>query len=149
MPLILKNNLLFTTITIDYQGKSLTVNKILIDTGSTTTLLAADQVKEINIVPSLSDKLRVIRGVGGREVVFSRVLEALRLDDYQLESFEVEIGEMDYGFDLNGILGMNFLVQAGAIIDLKHLSIHFNHGPALKSNSLDLNTIDVNESHTV
>ncbi len=126
MPLILKNNLLFTTISIDYQGKTLTLNKILIDTGSTTTLLAADQVKKINIVPMLSDKLRVIRGVGGREVVFSRVLESLRLDDYQLKPFEVEVGEMDYGFDLNGILGMNFLIQAGAIIDLKQLGIYFN-----------------------
>ncbi|HEX5061730.1 MAG TPA: hypothetical protein VFV99_20325, partial [Kofleriaceae bacterium] len=40
-------------------------------------------------------------------------------------NFELEIGEMDYGFSLGGILGMDFLRAAGARIDLDHLTIDF------------------------
>lgn len=32
---------------------------------------------------------------------------------------------MDYGFAINGILGMDFLVSAGAIINLREMTIEF------------------------
>ena len=32
---------------------------------------------------------------------------------------------MDYGFDLGGILGMDFLRASGAIIDLQNLTLTF------------------------
>ena len=38
---------------------------------------------------------------------------------------EVEIGAMDYGFSINGILGMDFLRAAGAILNLRDLTMSF------------------------
>lgn len=38
-------------------------------------------------------------------------------------SFKIEIGAMKYGIEMNGILGMDFLLQAGATIDLAELKI--------------------------
>lgn len=35
----------------------------------------------------------------------------------------IEVGVMDYGFDINGILGMDFLIETGAIIDLARMEI--------------------------
>jgi hypothetical protein len=32
---------------------------------------------------------------------------------------------MDYGFKIDGILGMDFLLESGAIINLKDLNIEF------------------------
>ncbi|GAB4398787.1 MAG: hypothetical protein OHK0052_21980 [Anaerolineales bacterium] len=43
-----------------------------------------------------------------------------------LPYFEIEVGGMDYGFDMNGILGMDFLLGIGAILDLSQLQITFN-----------------------
>jgi len=43
-----------------------------------------------------------------------------------VEDFEVEIGGMDYGFPIGGILGMDFMLQAGAMIDLERLEIEFS-----------------------
>jgi len=40
-----------------------------------------------------------------------------------ISNFEIEVGAMDYGFDLDGIIGMDFLSQVGAIIDLAKLEI--------------------------
>ena len=31
---------------------------------------------------------------------------------------------MDYGFDIDGIIGMDFLVEVGAIVDLSRLEIY-------------------------
>ena len=41
------------------------------------------------------------------------------------EDFEVEIGGMNCGFPIGGILGMDSLLQAGATIDLERLVIEF------------------------
>ena len=38
--------------------------------------------------------------------------------------FEVEIGAMAYGFEIAGIIGMDFLAGVGAVIDLAQLEIH-------------------------
>ncbi len=40
--------------------------------------------------------------------------------------FVIEIGGMDYGFDIQGILGMDFLTTAGAKIDLEKMEIEFS-----------------------
>ena len=42
-------------------------------------------------------------------------------------NFQVDIGGMDYGFDINGILGTDFLIQSGAILDLHDTTITFKH----------------------
>jgi hypothetical protein len=41
----------------------------------------------------------------------------------QVKAFTIQIGAMDYGFHIQGILGMDFLLQAGTVIDLKDLEI--------------------------
>jgi len=51
----------------------------------------------------MSDVLYTIRGVGGTEAVFSRRIDRLQLGDREVVDFEVEIGGMDYGFEINGI----------------------------------------------
>lgn len=39
----------------------------------------------------------------------------MEIDGVSLDGFEVEIGGMDYGFEIGGILGMDFLRKAGAV----------------------------------
>jgi len=38
--------------------------------------------------------------------------------------FEIEVGAMEYGFPAQGILGLDFLLRAGALIDLDRLELH-------------------------
>lgn len=125
MRLTLRDNLPFTTLTLTYQGTTLNVSHVLVDTGSATTLLAADLVATIGIIPIPQDVLHILRGVGGSEVVFARRLDALQVGACRLTPFDVEIGAMDYGFAMGGILGMDFLRQAGALLDLRQLTIVF------------------------
>lgn len=50
-------------------------------------------------------------------------MERLSVGELRAEGFEIEVGAMDYGFEIDGILGMDFLVRAGAIVDLARLKI--------------------------
>jgi len=125
MSLTLQDNLPFTTITVTYQGTTMDIPQVLVDTGSATTLLAADFITTIGIVPLPQDVLHMLRGVGGTEVVFTRRLDSLQVGERRLPNFEIEVGDMDYGFEMHGILGMDFLTRAGAIINLREMTIVF------------------------
>jgi hypothetical protein len=115
------------TVELFYQGQSVEIQNVLVDTGSASTLFAADAVATISLFPQPTDELRLIRGVGGTEAVFSRMIDNLEVDGRQLAQFEIEIAGMDYGFEINGILGMDFLARTGAIIDLAKMQIEFTN----------------------
>ena len=125
MQLWLQDKLPFTTVSIAYEGLAIDIPNVLIDTGSAGAIMAADVVAAIQIVPLPQDTLRVIRGVGGSEAVFVRRVDYLQVGECSLPDFEIEVGGMDYGFEINGILGMDFLLQAGAIINLRETRIGF------------------------
>jgi len=127
MQFVLKGNLPFTTVVIGYQDSKVEVTDVLIDTGSASSIFSADIVERIQIMPSPHDTLQVIRGIGGTEVVFKRRVDFLELGDFKLANFEIEVGGMDYGFKIHGILGMAFLIGSGATINLKRMQIRFGH----------------------
>jgi predicted aspartyl protease len=126
MKLTLKDNLPWTTVSITYQSLRIEIADVLIDTGSASTVFSADAAAQAGINPAPDDRIVVIRGVGGQEVVFVRQLEKIAIGDYQLGDFDVEVGGMDYGFVINGILGMDFLLAAQAQIDLNKLELRFD-----------------------
>lgn len=125
MRLSLQDNLPFVAVTLVHRGRKIEIPNALIDTGSGGTLFSADAVAEIGITPQGEDALRHIHGVGGSEVVFMRKVEAIQVGGFSFHDFEIEVGGMDYGFDIRGILGMDFLLAAGAQINLKQLTIEF------------------------
>lgn len=125
MRLTLKDDLPFVTVRIVFRGTEAEVPAVLIDTGSAGTILAADVVATIGIIPDLHDTLYAVRGVGGAEVVFARRVDRLMVGENGLDGFEIEVGGMDYGFEINGILGMDFLLRTGANIDLQALELRF------------------------
>jgi hypothetical protein len=58
-------------------------------------------------------------------LVFARQVDRLQVGQRDVAQFEIEVGGMDYGFEINGILGMDFLVRTGAIINLRVLRLEF------------------------
>ncbi len=126
MQLTLQDDLAFTRLTIMYQGRMIDVDHVLIDTGSASTILAAREVVGLGIVPEMEDIVYTVRGVGGSEAVFTRRVDQMAVETHALANFEIEVGSMSYGFDLNGILGMDFLTRAGAIINLRALTLEFD-----------------------
>jgi len=114
----------FVAVTLTYRGQQLNLNDVVVDTGSAGTIFPIDKVEAIGILPETQDPLHRIRGVGAAEFVFKKRVHSLTLGELEVRDFEVEIGAMDYGFQIEGIVGMDFLMQAGAIIDLAQLEIY-------------------------
>ncbi len=88
-------------------------------------MLSADAVEAVGITPRPDDVINKLRGIGGTEVVYMRVVDRLSLGEASVSNFKVEIGGMDYGFEIQGILGMDFLRQTEAIISLKDMTVEF------------------------
>ena len=126
MQLIRRYNLPFTSVSIDYRGSTIEIPQVLVDTGSASTVISADLVDSIGIFPLPDDRIVAIRGVGGHEVVFRRRVDCLQVGQKELTNFELEIGGMDYGFEINGFLGMDFLTESRAIINLHRMSLAFD-----------------------
>jgi predicted aspartyl protease len=126
LQLTLRDELPFVTLRVVHRGDAVDVANVLLDTGSASTLLNADIAATIGIFPEPADPIRTLRGVGGREVVFARHVDRVEIDGMGLDGFEVEIGGMDYGFEIGGILGMDFLRKAGAVVDLGGLTLAFH-----------------------
>ena len=123
MKIRLQDGLPFVTITLGYRGQQLLLDNVLLDTGSAGTIFSADKVASMGVQYEPEDMVHRIRGVGGTEFVFTKRMDRIRLDNLDVSSFEIEIGAMDYGYEIDGIIGVDFLIQVGAIIDLATLEI--------------------------
>lgn len=113
----------FVTVTIRYKGRNLELDNVLLDTGSAGTLFHVERLMTIGLLMEPEDMIRRIRGVGGTEFVFSKRVDELSVGDLSVSHFDIEVGAMDYGFDLDGIIGLDFLRAVRAKIDLGALTI--------------------------
>jgi predicted aspartyl protease len=123
MKIRLEGGLPFVSVSLGHRGHTLALDGVLLDTGSGATVFSADEVSKLGIVPEPADTLRRVVGVGGAEFVFAKRIGSLVLGDLEASDFEIQIGAMDYGFPIQGIVGMDFLLRSAALIDLGHLEI--------------------------
>ena len=123
MKIRLMGGLPYISAGLGYHGRHVTLNKVLLDTGSAGTIFSTDRVSGIGLMYEPDDLVHRIRGVGGSEFVFTKQVDRLSAGRLRVEQFEIEIGAMDYGFQIDGIIGMDFLTRVGALIDLKRMKI--------------------------
>jgi predicted aspartyl protease len=119
----LKYGLPFCSIKLIYKGKEIILDDVLLDTGSGGTVFKMDKVEEIGITIEEDDIIETISGVGGSEFVYKKCVDSISMGDLNLENFQVEIGVMEYGFEINGIIGIDFLKSVGAVIDLDKMLV--------------------------
>ncbi|MFW5437626.1 retropepsin-like aspartic protease [Paenibacillus apiarius] len=124
MKININHGLPFVTVTIQFRGQKLTLRKVLLDTGSAGTIFNADVVGTIGVIPESEDIVDTIRGVGGVEYVYTKNFDAIYLDRVCLEHFQVEIGSMDYGMEIEGIIGFDYIQAANLIIDSSSMQIY-------------------------
>jgi len=113
----------YVTASLNHNGKRLALDRVVLDTGSGGCVFSANELLQLDIAVERTDRLYKIAGVGGREFVFSRRLEGMAVGDMEVQGFEVQVGAMNYGFPVQGIIGLDFLLQVGAVIDLDRLEL--------------------------
>ncbi len=123
MNIRIEDGLPYTAVSLAYRGSQQTFHRVLIDTGSGGTVFSTDRLLTLGLRYEMDDVIHRIRGIGGAEFVFSKNIDRISIGELELEDFEIEVGVMDYGIELDGIVGMDFLLQVGAIIDLARQQI--------------------------
>lgn len=123
MNIRLWHGLPFVAVKLEQNGMIKTLETVLLDTGSAGTVFNTLRLREMGIGFAPGDPVHKIRGVGGSEFVFSKKLERISVFELELQDFDVEVSPMKYGIDMDGILGLDFLTQTRAIIDLDALTL--------------------------
>ncbi len=119
----LEDGLPFVTVSVTYGNQTITLDRTVLDTGSEGCVFSEVKLLEIGLRSDLFDKLRNVRGVGGTESVFIKRIKRLSLAHFYVEGFDIELGAMDYGFVIDGLIGIDFLKRVGAIIDLSAMTV--------------------------
>lgn len=123
--LLIDTGIPFTAISLVNKESILKIERVLVDTGSATTIISADFLERFGIVPDHSDAIHRMSGIGGYEYVVQKRIDGLQLGSTLIENVDIQLGDMDYGFEINGILGFDVLSKMGAIINLASLTIFF------------------------
>lgn len=124
MKIDLVEGLLQTSITLDFKGKILTLDKLVIDTGASHTLLSADAVADIGVFFETGDEIVSAFGIGGEESCFRKLFDAVSLGDFRIERFKLDVGSLHEKLEINGLLGLDLLMCANAVLDLSKLLMY-------------------------
>lgn len=118
------DGLLQTSLTLNYKGQALTINKLVIDTGASHTLLSADVLAEIGVFFETGDEIVNAFGIGGEESCFRKSFDIVQLENFQVEHFKLDIGSLHEKLIINGLLGLDLLIEAHIILDLSKLIMY-------------------------
>ena len=123
MKIRLQGGLPYVTASLFHDGRTVELDWVVLDTGSGSSVFSADELLRLGIEGKPDDPVRRIAGVGGQELVLTKRIEGVALGEVKLRDLEVQVGAMDYGFPIQGIIGLDFLLRVGAVIDLDQLEI--------------------------
>lgn len=117
-----QNYLLFCSLDLKINSQNLHLENVLIDTGSATTLINADY-----ILLDGNEKIKNAQGIGGYERILVKNFETLRINDIILENVSLSIGDMDYGIDMDLLIGLDMLKILNANINIKNMTLELNY----------------------
>ncbi len=123
-PIRIVHRLPFVAVTVRANGQSITLDNVLLDTGSAGTAFKTDELEKIGVRFQPEDRLVRMRGVGGTETVVQKQIDVIEVGDLVARAMVVQVGELDYEIAMDGILGFDFLTQTGAVIDFTKMEIH-------------------------
>lgn len=121
--LIIEDGLLLTDIKLTFKGQSLWLKRVLVDTGSGSTIISTDLAESIGIIAEENDMIYRISGVGGSEFVFSKTVDVIEIGQAETRDFALEVGAVNYGFDLDGIIGLDLLQRIKAVLNIDKLTM--------------------------
>lgn len=118
-----KHGLLLVDVMLNYSGKSKQIKNMVLDTGAARTLISQDAVDDIGLQVGFDDRIVTYFGIGRKEYAFRKNIDNIQIGDYVIKNIEVDFNDFGYE-DINGLLGLDLLIQAGFTIDLLHLQLN-------------------------
>ena len=121
-----REGLLFISIDLVYQSRRKTINNIVIDTGASETIISSDIVEDLDIFADPNDKIVSYYGVGGSmHNAFVKTIDEIKIGESKIKKAKVDFGLIDINDEINGLLGLDILIDTKVIIDLKNMILKF------------------------
>jgi predicted aspartyl protease len=108
---------------LKFNGKNKQIKNMVLDTGAARTLISQDAVDDIGLNVGLDDRIVTYFGIGGKAYAFRKSVDSIQIGDYIIENIAVDFNDFGYE-DINGLLGLDLLMQAGFTIDLLQLEMN-------------------------
>ncbi|KOA18745.1 retroviral aspartyl protease [Clostridium homopropionicum DSM 5847] len=123
MKIAFKNELLHTSLEIIYKGKTKIVNDMIIDTGASHTIISPDAVIELDVEPEGQDEFVTMYGIGGEQYAYRKSIEGIKMCNHELKDIKIDFGLVDDYGKINGLLGLDILLNLNVNIDLKNFTL--------------------------
>lgn len=123
MNLYFEYELPFAEIELVNDDKHVKLSKVLIDTGSGTTIISTETAIELGLGQQPDDEINLVSGIGGTESVYEKYVGKIVLDSISVDNFKVDVGAMLYSFEFDAIIGSDLLKQAKAIINFDEMTL--------------------------
>jgi hypothetical protein len=120
----MNNNLPLVTIEIGYIDEKVIFSDVLLDTGSSSTILDTDLCEKIGFMLDLENAItRKMYGIGGTEICIEQKVTGMTIGEFQLDNFTLQLGNVKemHGFD--GIIGSDFFLAHQLTIDFKDMKV--------------------------
>ncbi|GGG51720.1 retropepsin-like aspartic protease [Paenibacillus radicis (ex Gao et al. 2016)] len=128
MKIRLHNGLPIVSLTLTYNNQSVLLPNVLFDTGCAATVFDTDLLAPIGIhIDFIHGRAKRMYGIGGTsEICYEQIIPHLTVDHVHLGSFPIQLGSVEepYGFD--GILGIDFMMEANLKADFESMQIHYS-----------------------
>lgn len=124
MRLELRDGLLFASLSITYKGKTKKVENVVLDTGAAQSIVSPDAVEELGITVEPEDMIVTCYGIGGKQYAVAKRVNGISFGSFKLRDRTIDLGPVDFNGEINGLLGLDLLMEVGAVIDLKNLLLY-------------------------
>lgn len=114
----------FVAVEIKANNQTLILERVLLDSGASDCVFKTDDLETIGVLQSPDDIVQKMTGIGGDEHVVEKTIDSLKVADLLASPFTIQIGAMDYGMQIDGIIGADFLLKTGAKINFETLEIN-------------------------
>jgi hypothetical protein len=119
------DGLLFSSLTITHDGRSILIPDIVIDTGAAESIISIDAVDELFDSYKPDDQIRFMTGIGGREASVRRTIDQIEFHSYVAQNIRIDFGRIGEYSRINGLIGLDILITGKCVIDLHRLQLSF------------------------
>ena len=122
MKLSYDGQLITTSLIVTYLGESIRIDDIIVDTGSSHTVISPDILETIGVTYENGDEIYEAYGIGGSVPFYTKVMDEIKIDTFSVQDFELDVGMLPKGH--NGLLGLDVLKEYRFIVDMDKLELY-------------------------
>ena len=122
-----KHGLMWVSVKLTYDGQDYNIDNCIIDTGATTSAI------DIDLIPFNYNKPAIVRRLfgigGGKQEVVVQSVEALQISDHVIQNVDIEFGDLNIDYGINGFIGTDLLSKFDVAINFSNLELPLKRLP--------------------